>query len=267
MTSLTNRLPEQAASARAGTAEAGHSAAKGADAVLSWHATRDQVGHAFAPHAPRSFCGVPRRAEYWDWPARTRCAVCLEVVEQAGAPEPVGRVERTTHEDEGDKNVPLLTVTAGGPELPEAVYSVTLMKIEGPKSIFPQSGPNAGQEVQIFDWLFQVDEGEYEGTEIQATTSTASGPRSKMYSWITALMGGKAPAIGATFEAEDLQGFRAIATVSRTEAGWPRIENLGAFPVAPVRPAAARSVAPTAPPRQPTPLRPAGQKSKNDVPF
>lgn len=159
--------------------------------------------------------------------------------------------------------MPLLTVTAGGPEIPENVYSVTLTKIEGPKSIFPQSGPNAGQEVHIFDWLFTVDEGEYEGTEIQATTSVASGPRSKMYSWITALMGGKAPAIGATFEAEDLEGFRAIATVVRSETGWPRIENLGAFPVAPVRPAAV----PRPAPRQVAPLRPVVEKPKSDLPF
>jgi hypothetical protein len=228
------------------------------DVDVSWHAINDEVGHAFALRSPRSLCGVTRRAEYWDWPVQTRCAVCLEVVEEGAAPEAIGRVERTSHEDEGETHVPLLTVTAGGPELPENVYSVTLRKIEGPKSIFPQSGPNAGQEVQIFDWLFEVDEGEYEGTEIQATTSTASGPRSKMYSWITALMGGKAPAIGATFEAADLEGFRAIATVSRTETGWPRIENLGAFPVAPVRPAVAR---------QPTPLRPGVEKSKSDVPF
>lgn len=125
-----------------------------------------------------------------------------------------------------------ITVTAGGPEIEAGAYAVTLAKLEGPKTITPQSGPNAGLEVEILDWLFTVDEGLYAGTEIQGTTSMASGPRSKMYSWLTALMNGKAPAIGATFEAEDLIGFRAIATISKSEAGWPRIESLGAFPVA-----------------------------------
>lgn len=150
--------------------------------------------------------------------------------------------------------MPLITVSQGGPDIEPGVYSVTLAKLEGPKIIYPQSGPNAGQEVEIFDWTFQVDEGDYTGTDIQATTSTASGPRSKMYSWITALMSGKAPLVGATFEAEDLCGLRAIATIGKSETGWPRIENLGAFPVTQPRGTAPRPVAPAA--AVPRPLAP-----------
>ncbi len=160
--------------------------------------------------------------------------------------------------------MPLITVSQGGPDIEPGVYSVTLAKLEGPKIIYPQSGPNAGQEVEIFDWTFQVDEGDYTGTDIQATTSTASGPRSKMFSWITALMSGKAPAVGATFEAADLCGLRAIATISKNEAGWPRIENLGAFPVTQPRGMAPRSVAPAraAGPRQQVTVAPS-----SDQPF
>lgn len=128
--------------------------------------------------------------------------------------------------------MPLITVNQGGPDIEAGVYTVILTGIDGPKTIIPQSGVNAGKEVSIFDWTFAVDEGEYEGTEIQATTSVSSGPRSKMYAFLTALLDGKAPAVGASFEATDLVGRRALATISRSESGWPRVENLGALPKA-----------------------------------
>ena len=125
---------------------------------------------------------------------------------------------------------PFVTVSSGGPDIPDGVFSVTLTAIEGPKTITPQNGPNAGQDVDIFEWAFVVDEGDYENTEIQATTSTASGPRSKMFAFLTALMGGRAPQVGTSFEVTDLVGRRALATIRRSDSGWPRIENLGALP-------------------------------------
>ena len=126
--------------------------------------------------------------------------------------------------------MPFMTVSSGGPDIDDGVYPVTLTAIEGPKTITPQNGPNAGQDVDIFEWAFVVDEGDYENTEIQATTSTASGPRSKMFAFLTALMGGKAPQVGTSFEVTDLVGRRALATIRRSDSGWPRIENLGALP-------------------------------------
>jgi len=126
----------------------------------------------------------------------------------------------------------LITVSAGaaGADIEPGTYTVTLVSIEGPKTITPRSGPNAGVDIEIFDWNFAIDDGEYAGTEISATTSMASGPRSKMYSYLTALFDGKAPAIGATFDAGDLCGRVALATISKVEGGWPRIETLSALP-------------------------------------
>lgn len=124
----------------------------------------------------------------------------------------------------------LLTINGGGTDIEPGVYPVILTAIEGPKTIVPQSGPNAGQDVDIFDWRFAIDGGDLDGTEVSATTSTNSGPRSKMYAFITALLEGKAPTVGQSFEAKDLVGRVALATISRSESGWPRIENLGAIP-------------------------------------
>lgn len=149
----------------------------------------------------------------------------------------------------------LITVSQGGPppdkDIADGVYQVYLQKLEGPKTIIPKFGENAGKEVSIFEWLFVIEGSDYDNRDIQANSSTASGPRSKMYSWLTALLGGKPPAVGAGFEAKDLVGLRALATVSHGESGWPKLENLGAIPAS-LRPAPAAPAATVAAPVAPT---------------
>ena len=141
---------------------------------------------------------------------------------------------------------PTITINPGaGVDIPPGVYPVVLVNLAGPRVIIPQSGPNIGQEVEILDWQFAIDEGDLDGTIIDATTSTRSGPKSKLFSWLTALLGGQSPAIGTTFEAEDLKGRRALATVGMNDAGWPKVEALTAIPVAYVnRAPAPRQTAP-----------------------
>lgn len=130
--------------------------------------------------------------------------------------------------------MPLFTVKQGGSEIEPGVYPVSLVKITGPKTVTAQRGPKAGQDIELFDWTFSIMDptGRYDGEEIDASTSTASGPKSKMYAFLTALLGGRPPAVGQTFEANDLIGKIALATISKTEDGWPRIDNLGAMPAA-----------------------------------
>src|SRR5687768_16170502 len=99
-----------------------------------------------------------------------------------------------------------ITVSQGGVDIPDGVYPVTLVEIKGPKTVTAQRGPKAGQDIELLDWVFSVDEGDYDGTNIEASTSMASGPKSKMYSYLTALFNGVAPQVGATFNAEDLCG-------------------------------------------------------------
>lgn len=120
-----------------------------------------------------------------------------------------------------------ITVKAGAPatDIEPGAYEVTLTGIEGPRTIFPQTGPNAGKEVEVLDWTFSTDE----GAEVQGTTSLASGPKSKLYAWLTALLG-QAPAVGTTFEPGQLVGRTAIATIEVQESGWPKIANLSAMP-------------------------------------
>jgi hypothetical protein len=127
--------------------------------------------------------------------------------------------------------VPFIEITQSGPDIPDGVYPVTLVDIKGPKTVTAQRGPKAGQDIQLLDWQFAVDDGPHDGVVIEVSTSLASGPRSKMYGFLTALFNGVAPNIGAAFEKPQLVGRRALATIKKDEQGWLRIENLGAMPL------------------------------------
>jgi len=128
--------------------------------------------------------------------------------------------------------MPLITVNAGGPDIADGVYPVVLADITGPRTVTAQRGPRAGQDIDLFDWIFHIDApGQpHDQLEISASTSTASGPRSKMYAFLTALFGGTPPPVGSSFEKEQLVGRYALATVQKDDSGWARITNLGALP-------------------------------------
>ena len=128
--------------------------------------------------------------------------------------------------------MPFIEVSRGGPEteIPDGVYSVTLVDIKGPRVVMAQRGPRAGTEVALLDWTFAIDDGLLTNTQVEASTSTASGPKSKLYAYLTALHGGKSPAAGTGFEVGDLAGRQGIATIRTGDDGWPRIENLSAKP-------------------------------------
>lgn len=141
----------------------------------------------------------------------------------------------------------LITISAGAPpsDIEPGVYEVTLTDISEPRTIFPQSGPNAGKEVLLRDWKFALED----NTEITGSASTASGPKSKTYAWLTALLGGTPPAIGQSYPRDQLVGRMALATINIDEGGWAKIVNLSALPktkAAPVtrpQPVAAQPVA------------------------
>lgn len=168
---------------------------------------------------------------------------------------------------DGFTDMPLngpITVSGGGPDIADGVYTVVLTAIDGPKSITPQRGPNAGSTVTIFDWTFEILGGDYGGSTLRGTTSAASGPRSKMYSWLTALMGGVPPVEGTVLGEDDLLGQACLATVLRDDSGWPRIEQLAGLP-ANMRPgnvfAQQMGVPSQSPPQQQAPTAPATARS------
>jgi hypothetical protein len=146
--------------------------------------------------------------------------------------------------------MPFIEVSSGGSSLPDGAYPVQLSDIRGPKTVTAQRGPNAGSDIDLLDWVFHVAAPgtPHDGEEIVGSTSTASGPRSKLYAWLTALMNGVAPAPGTRFEKDQLIGRLAVATIQKDQDGWPRLTNLSAMPVANQQAAFAASTgAPVAP--------------------
>lgn len=155
---------------------------------------------------------------------------------------------------------------SAGQNVPEGwadgVYPVILSEISDPKTVTAQRGPKAGQEIELLDWTFVIESGRFENTIVEASTSTASGPRSKMYGFLTALFGGVAPPIGTSLEKGDIVGRSALATI-QLDDGWLRIQNLSALPAAGAsQPAAA---APEAVPAAPEPAPAAASPLKEQV--
>ena len=124
----------------------------------------------------------------------------------------------------------IITISSGAPpsDLAPGVYEVTLTDISDPRTIYPQSGPNAGKEVQLRDWTFALED----GSVVTGSASTASGPKSKTYAWLTALLGGTPPAVGSRYPKDQLIGREALATIAIDEGGWTKIANLSARPKA-----------------------------------
>ena len=158
----------------------------------------------------------------------------------------------------------VITISAGAPptDLTPGVYEVTLTDISEPRTIFPQTGVNAGKEVQLRDWTFALED----GSEVVGSASVASGPKSKTFAWLTALLGGTPPTVGQSYPKSQLLGREALATIAIDEGGWAKIANLSARPKArPVGVAApARPVAVAAPAR---PVAEQPVVAADDLPF
>jgi len=124
----------------------------------------------------------------------------------------------------------IITISAGAPasDLTPGVYEVTLVDISDPRTIYPQTGINAGKEVQLRDWTFALED----GTEVTGSASVASSPKSKTYAWLTALLGGTPPEVGQSYPKSQLIGREALATIEIDKGGWAKIANLSARPKA-----------------------------------
>lgn len=207
-------------------------ASRRGDTAHAWRLTEDEVHRPISlcrriwPHAVAEFAHAIDNGQH-----------CLECEQALATTQPQKEKPREqtqplpTKPQHKDKQMPLLTVNAGGPDVEPGTYEVTLTAIEGPRTITAKTGPNAGTDFEIFEWQFALED----DTIITATTSTASGPKSKMYGFLTALLDGQPPAVGSSFEAGDLVGRMCLATVVQSESGWPRIDHLTAKPRATVR--------------------------------
>jgi hypothetical protein len=172
--------------------------------------------------------------------------------------------------EERERTVALITVSQGKREGafggPDGAYQATLVAIEGPR---PATNSRTGEEFSLLDWVFAIEGAPDDACLVWASTSVASGPKSKMYGYLTALLGGRAPTVGQSFEASDLVGRQALVTIRRDEDGWLKVENVSAMPAA-VQAAPAATPVPAAL-SKPSSLRArlaqAQAQQSGDVPF
>lgn len=170
------------------------------------------------------------------------------------------------------------TVSKGGPppeeDIADNVYAVVLQAIKDPRSVDITRGPKAGQSMDLIDWDFIISAPgtPFDGRLLSDSTSSATGPKSKAFAWITALLGGRPPAVGQQFSKADLIGKTALATVDHGEdgGGWPRIKNLGAIPASMLAQqvaSATGAIFAGVPGAQAAPLRQAVEGQADDLPF
>jgi hypothetical protein len=125
------------------------------------------------------------------------------------------------------------------PDFEEATYPLKIISVK-PKKITPKRGDNAGQEIDILEWKAQMLEDDWktpvldaktdEELVAKATSSLASGPRSKINGFLVALLGPSAVEPGLQFEEGDLVGKMALGSIIRDEGGFPKIDSLTARP-------------------------------------
>ena len=129
--------------------------------------------------------------------------------------------------------------SAGQSDIAPGTYLLTLTEISEVRTIIPRTGPNAGQERDLRDWTFATDD----GLLITDSAAVSKSPRSKAYTWTSALFGQPVP-LDKPFSISSLIGREAIGTIGLNDAGWPKILNLSAKPKSgkPAAPAPTRAV-------------------------
>lgn len=157
--------------------------------------------------------------------------------------------------------MPTVQITAGGPDIQDGSYPLQLVKVTGPRMFIPEQGQNAGKEVYVYDWTWRTRNHKGEAIELEETSSTATGPRSKLFEWVTALRNGVAPAVNEAINLDEYVGRLTLGQIQRDppQTGWPKIVQMMALPPAmqqqifgqatgaPVQPAPAPQAAPQAP--------------------
>jgi hypothetical protein len=137
--------------------------------------------------------------------------------------------------------MPLITVKAGTPAIPPGTYLADLISI-APKRMVTQYSKN-GEEQDFLEWTWLVH-GKQKEAEINSLTTTATGPKSRIFEYLVALLGADKVVVDAGFEENDLVGKRVMVQIIATDDGFSKIDRImGAPEGAAATPAAAAPVA------------------------
>ena len=150
--------------------------------------------------------------------------------------------------------MPLITVKAGTPAVAPGTYTATLIGI-APKRMVTQYSKN-GEEQDFLEWTWDVN-----GTTITSLTTQATGPKSRIFEYLVALLGADKVVIDAGFEENDLVGKQVLVQIVATDDGFSKIDRIMGAPKGAAAPAAAP--APVAAAAAPAPA----VDTDGDLPF
>jgi hypothetical protein len=123
--------------------------------------------------------------------------------------------------------MPLITVSAGTPAIPAGTYPATLVGIR-PKSLVTKFSTD-GKEQDFLEWTWLVEAPDKD-VEINSLTSTATGPKSRIFEYLLALLGTPKVDVGAGFDEGDLVGKKVLVSTTVTEDGFAKIDQIVAAP-------------------------------------
>lgn len=116
-------------------------------------------------------------------------------------------------------------VIEGAPAIDPGTYPATLTNLS--KKTFQADG----EERTIVIWEFGI-EVDGQGQTIEGVTSKATGPKSKAFGWLVALLGATKVTTGDRFRRSDLIGRECLVEVGPDpKSGWPKVHDV----MAPIR--------------------------------
>ena len=165
----------------------------------------------------------------------------------------------------------LITVGSGAPEseLEPGTYPASLAALS-------QKRINVrGEDSDVFEWVFHIpvqDGGD--PIPVNGLTSTMTGPKSKTWAFLQALLGPQAVEPGKQFGPDDLVGKEALVNVELNANGYPKVTGIVAMPKSMARPAAPAATATPTPAAPAAPRRtvaqavqPDAEGTDDDLPF
>ena len=111
------------------------------------------------------------------------------------------------------------------PDIPVGVYLATLTGMRQTEFTTPD-----GEDRKLLIWQFAADLGTGEMAEVEGVSSMATGPKSKAYGWLVALLGAEQVKPHASFRARELIGREVQVTIGPDKQGWPKVQDLTAMP-------------------------------------
>jgi hypothetical protein len=114
--------------------------------------------------------------------------------------------------------VPVITVSQGTPVLPPGSYQATLIDVV-PKS-FPTKYSKNGEDQNFFEWTWDVD-----GIEITSLTTQATGAKSRINEYLTAMLGKDGFKIGDNIDTDDLIGKQVTLAIIE-DNGFSKVDRV-----------------------------------------